>query len=871
MSRADPQVLPEAPAASDSLTTFWGAPAERVLAGLDSSTAGLSSGSAAERLARLGANQLDAQKEPSALRLFARQFVSPIELILVAATVLSGALGDWTDAVIILVILLLSGVLGFVQERGAGEAMKALLSTVQVTTAVLRDGNRREVPLSEVVPGDVALVAAGDVLPGDCLVLSSTGLSVDQSALTGETFPADKQPGTVPASSALNERLNTGFFGTHVTSGSGTVLVVRTGQATEFASISTRLGKRPERTGFEKGMTSFGLLLTKLMVVFVVAIFVINLVLQRSLLDSALFSLALAVGLTPQLLPAIVSISLAHGARLMARQRVIVRRLDAIEDFGSMTVLCSDKTGTMTSGRIELGASLALDGTPSAAVATLASLNAGLQSGWKNPIDEAVLAAHPVPAGALALDELPYDFSRKRLSILVKTEDGSSLVTKGAFDDVLRICDTAETARGVVPLAEVEAEVRRRFAELCADGFRVLAVASRSLPTGAGVGLADESAMTLRGLLSFADRVKPDAAEILGQLAASGVSVRMLTGDNHLVAGHIAAQVGLDTGTVFTGVDVDALDDTALARRVPAVQVFSELNPVQKERIVRAFRAAGHVVGYLGDGINDAPPLHAADVGITVDTAVPVAKQSAAIVLLDKDLRVILDGVRQGRRTFANTMKYIFMTTSANFGNMLSMAVAATVLPFLPLLAGQILLINLLTDLPATTIATDAVDEAQLRRPQKWDLHLIRNYTIVFGALSSVFDLTTFAVLRWGFSAPAAEFRSAWFLGSILTEVAVLFVLRTRGPFYRSRPSVWVIVSSIAVALVAVALPYSPVAGVLSLIAIPANLLGVILLVTVGYVVATELVKRVFWSRSWKRGSPLAASGSASGASPRRA
>ncbi len=830
--------------------TFWAHPKETVLENLGSSVAGLSSAKAAAVLGEAGPNRLDAHAETSALRLLARQFVSPIELILVAATVLSGILGDWTDSLIILVILVLSGLLGFIQERGAGKAMSGLLASVEVTTTVLRDGSPTSVPISSVVPGDVALVVAGDLVPGDCLVLDSTALTVDESALTGETFPAEKQPGVVAESAALGSRANTLFFGTHIASGQGSLLVVHTGRSTELASIASSLAATPTQTGFEKGMTAFGVLLTRLMVVFVVAIFVINLLLARTFVDSVLFSLALAVGLTPQLLPAIVSISLAQGARMMARRRVIVRRLDAIEDFGSMTVLCSDKTGTMTQGEITLDAALDLDGSPSTEVARWASLNAGLQAGWKNPIDQAILAAQPTEADAVALAELPYDFQRRRMSVLVKVREHAQhvLVTKGALEAVLDICTHASVGGTRVPVGRVTAAVQKRFTELSAEGYRVLGVATRTLRGTSQLTASDESGLTLIGLLAFADPAKPDAASTLADLAASGVSVRMLTGDNRLVAAHIAGLVGLDVTTTYTGREIDAIGDTALAKAVLPVQVFSELNPVQKERIVRAFRAAGHVVGYLGDGINDAPPLHAADVGITVSTAVPVAKQSAAIVLLDKDLQVLLEGIRQGRRTFANTMKYIFMTTSANFGNMLSMAIASVALPFLPLLAGQILLINLLTDLPAMTIATDSVDAQQVRKPQVWNVRLIRNYMFVFGALSTVFDLTTFVVLRTVFHAEAAEFRSAWFLGSILTEVGVLFVLRTRAPFFTSRPSRWVVVTSVVVVAVALALPFSPLAPALQLVAIPIPLVGLVVLIAVGYIVATELTKRVFWS-----------------------
>jgi Mg2+-importing ATPase len=838
---------------------LWSEPVEKALAAVDSTDAGLTSARADAALATFGANSLGTAKQASAARLLARQFLSPIVLILVAATVLAWILGDSVDSIIILIILLISGLLGFFQERGAGRAIAALLSAVEVKVHVLRDGTVRDVPITSVVPGDVAHISAGDLVPGDALVLESNGLELDESALTGETFPVDKARGTSAAASALTARSNMVFLGTHVSSGSGTVLVIGTGQSTEIGSVSARLSTAPPRTGFEKGLTAFGLLLTRIMLVLVVAIFVVNLLLHRPPLDSVLFSLALAVGLTPQLLPTIVSISLAQGARAIAKKRVIVRRLDSIEDFGSMTVLCSDKTGTMTQGQVTLDRALAVDGTASEDVARLAYLDASLQVGLKNPIDDAIIAGVTCEVSKVTkLGEIPYDFTRRRLSVLVQDGPGSpTLITKGSVDAVLAVCTTARTSDGsTVPLATVSDSVQKLFLELSNDGYRVLAVALRDIPavgsasTGPALTSAAEAKLTLVGFVTFADPAKPDAAATLADLATNGISVRMLTGDNRLVAAHIAQEVGLDASTVLTGTDIDALDDKALVSSAAKVVVFAELNPIQKERIVKAIRTSGQVVGYLGDGINDSPALHAADVGISVDSAVAVAKEAAAIVLLDKDLGVLLDGMKQGRRTFSNTMKYVYMTTSASFGNVLSMAIAAAVLPFLPLLASQILLINLLTDLPATFIATDSVDAAQLRRPQHWNVRLIRNYMLVFGALSSIFDLTTFAVLEWGFHAHAAEFRSTWFLGSILTEVTVLFVLRTRRPFFRSRPSTWIIVASIVVALVAAYIPYSPLAKPLDLVAIPLPLLLIVLLITLVYVLANEITKRVFWKPS---------------------
>lgn len=835
---------------------YWAKDSSTVLATLGSTASGLSAAQAAAALESVGPNVLASARQTSTARLLARQFLSPIVLILVAATVLAWVLGETVDSIIILVIILISGLLGFFQERGAGRAIAALLTSVAVTARVLRDGKIVDVPISAIVPGDVAQLSAGDLVPGDSIVLTVNGLQVDESALTGETFPAEKTPGTSPVASALTERANMLFLGTHVASGSGTVLVVGTGQSTEIGRVSVRLATASPKTGFEKGLTSFGFLLTRIMLVLVVAIFIINLLLGRPALDSVLFSLALAVGLTPQLLPTIVSISLAQGARAIAKKRVIVRRLDSIEDFGAMTVLCSDKTGTMTEGTVKLDRALAVDGTPSSAVERAAYLNAFLQVGLRNSIDDAIVAGIRCDTAAVTkLAEIPYDFTRRRLSVLAQDGKGAPLlVSKGALDSVLEVCTTAKNSDGsTVPIDSVRSAVNSLFADLSDGGYRVLGVATRELAGATDAAVTDEAQMTLIGFVTFADPVKPDAAATLRDLASNGISVRMLTGDNHLVATHIAKAVGLDVATVLVGSDIDGLDDVTLTASVAAVAVFAELNPVQKERIVSALRARGEVVGYLGDGINDSPALHAADVGISVDSAVPVAKEAAAIVLLDKDLSVLLDGMKQGRRTFANTMKYIFMTTSASFGNVLSMAVASAVLPFLPLLASQILLINLLTDLPATFIATDSVDAVQLTSPQHWNVRLIRNYMLVFGALSSVFDLATFAILEWGFHARVTEFRSAWFLGSILTEIAVLFVLRTRRPFFRSRPSKWIVTASAIVAVVAVALPFSPLASALDLDAIPAPLLLIVLVITIVYVVANELVKRLFWKPDQRR------------------
>jgi P-type Mg2+ transporter len=694
-----------------------------------------------------------------------------------------------------------------------------------------------------VVPGDVLLLRAGDVVPADARVLEARTLLVDEATLTGESYPAEKHPGTVAVETGLADRSNAVFLGTHVASGSGRALVVRTGAGTEFGALAAELAARDVTTRFERGIATFGLLLVRAMVVLVAAVFAVNLVLGRPLVESLLFSLALAVGLTPQLLPAIVAISLSTGARRMADQQVIVKRLDAIEDFGGMTVLCTDKTGTLTAGTTGLHAALDLLGRPDAEVLRLARLNAGLQQGFGNPLDAALMAGAPVLDPRLRLDENPYDFGRKRLSLLV---DGSPrlLVAKGAVAQVLAVCSQAQIGTAAVALSSVRPDVERRFAELSGEGHRVLALATGTM-AGTTTSVEDEADMTLRGLLVFADPAEPAALAAISDLAALGVSVRLVTGDNRLAAAKAAADAGLSTAVVLLGRDIEPLDDEQLARRAADVAVFAEVEPLHKERLVRALRSTGATVGFLGDGINDAAALHAADVGISVDTAVDVAKQAAAIVLLDKDLAVVADGVRLGRQTFANTLKYIRVTISANFGNMLSMAAAAAFLPFLPLLPRQILLLNFLSDIPATTIAADRVDPELLRRPRAWDIRSIRRFMVTFGLLSSAFDITAFLLLRTVFAAGATEFRGAWFLLSMTTELAALLVLRTSRPFWNSRPAPGLLLASGAVALLTLALPYTPPARLLGLAALPPVLLAVVLGLTIAYVVANELVKRL--------------------------
>ncbi|MCW3842271.1 magnesium-translocating P-type ATPase [Micromonospora yasonensis] len=821
---------------------FWAGPLPAALRAIRATDRGRTDAEADRLLREHGPNQVEVGRQRG-WRLLVAQFTSPIILILVAATVLSMAVGDLTDGAIILAIIVASGGLGFWQERAAGRAVDALQARVRVRAEVIRDGREVSVPVPEVVVGDLAVLRPGDVVPADCRLIDAQRLQVDQSTLTGEAFPVEKTSGETPAEADLAGRTNALWMGSHVVSGSGRAVVMRTGRNTSFAHVTARVGARPAATGFERGLTRFGLLLVRIMVVLLAAIFAANLLLGRPIIDSLLFSLALAVGLTPQMLPAIVAVSLSAGARMMATERVIVKRLEAIEDFGAMTVLLTDKTGTLTTGTVTLTASLDVSGRPDDEVGRLARLNAGLQRGFRNPMDAAIMAGQPPADERVRIAEVPYDFTRKRLSLLVDDNGSRTLITKGALSSVLDVCATARTDRGTVPVDEVRDAVQRCFADLSAQGHRVLGLAVRPLPDAGTASPADERGMILVGLLTFQDPPKPDAAQAIGRLARMGISVRLITGDNRHAASHIAGAVGL-RGEPILGADIAACPDAELAARVADTAVFAEVDPAQKERVLAALRARGAVVGFVGDGINDSPALHAADVGISVDTAVDVAKQAAAIVLLEKSLDVVADGVRLGRRTFTNTLKYIRVNTSASFGNVVSMSVATLFLPFLPLLPRQVLLLNFLSDIPYTTISTDHADPEQLERARTVDVRAIRRFMLVYGTISIAFDLAALALLRWWWHIPTDVFRAAWFIQFTVTEIIVLMVLRTNRPFLRSRPSTTLLATGALLAAVTVALPYSPLARPLGLAPPPGPVLATLAVLAVGYVAVNELTKR---------------------------
>jgi Mg2+-importing ATPase len=842
-----------------SLGSYWSQSADQLLAALGSRADGLSGDEAARRLAEYGPNALKARRRAAPLALFFNQFKSPIILLLLVATLLSAVLQDWTDAAIILVIVLGSAILSFTPEYRAGNAAEKLRARVSPRVTALRDGQVVSVPAEDVVSGDVLQLSAGSLIPADCLLVEARDFFVNQAVLTGETFPVEKQPGVVGAAAGLAERTNCVFMGTNVRSGSARVLVVQTGAATAFGQIAERLTLRPPMTEFERGIRRLGYLLSEVTLLLVFAVFAINVLFHKPPLDSLLFSLALAVGLTPQLLPAIININLSKGSQAMAAGGVIVRRLASIENFGSMDVLCTDKTGTLTLGVVQLDAACDARGDASEEVLRYAFLNASYQTGLENPLDEAVIAEagkHGLDLGSYAkTDEVPYDFVRKRLSVIVTDPSGLSLmIIKGALEGVLGICTHVRRDGADVPLdAAGREDIETRYAEWSSQGYRVLGVAVKPAACGT-LGLTpcardDEKDMTFAGFLLFFDPPKPGVGETVADLARLGVRLVVITGDNKLVAAHTAQAIGMDVTGLLTGGDLNRMTDEALWHAAGETNVFAEVDPNQKERIILAQKKLGHVVGYMGDGINDAPALHAADVGISVDTAVDVAKEAADFVLLQHDLAVLHQGILEGRKTFANTLKYVFMATSANFGNMFSVAGASLFLPFLPLLPKQILLINFLTDLPEMTIANDNVDQESLTQPRRWDIGFIRRFMLVFGPLSSVFDFATFAALLWLFHATPAQFRTGWFTESVLSAVLIVFVLRSRLPIGRSRPARLMMLVSAAVGLATLLLPYTPLGPLLDFVPLPPSYLAAIAGIIGLYFAAAEVTKRWFFRR----------------------
>ena len=837
-----------------TLDRFWDVPQRDLLVLLEATPAGLTSAEAKQRLRVHGPNSLVAESRFAPLISFLRFFANPLVLILLGASAISIVLGDHVGGAIIIAIVLLSVVVNFYVEFQARHAVEDIRKQVATTAAVVRDGHELELPVAELVPGDIVRLNAGDLAPADARLLDSKDLHVRESALTGESLPVDKAAGDLPAGQhTIADASNSVFLGTAVQTGIGTAVIVRTGKDTAFGAIAQRLATRPPETEFGRGIRHFGLMITRVMMLLVLFVLMVNLLLHRPLLESFLFSVALAVGMTPEMMPMIITISLAQGARRMARKKVLVKQLAAIEDFGSIEILCSDKTGTLTEGEIALDRHVDVEGRDNDEVLRFVYLNSYFQAGIKSPLDDAILKyARPAITEYEKVDEIPFDFNRKRLSVVVRRGGEDLLITKGEAESMFAICATVTIDGAPQPFDESRrAQAMETLKKLSADGYRALGVAVRKVEKQDAYAVAAEREMTLAGFAAFLDPPKEGIVAVLEALKKNGVSVVIMTGDNQYVTQKVAHDVGLPTDRIVTGEKVDTMDDAALAYQAEHGAIFARVSPEQKNRVILGLKARGHVVGYIGDGINDAPSLHTADVGISVMNGVDVAKDAAKIILLEKDLGVLNDGVMEGRRCFANIMKYIIMGTSSNFGNMFSMAAASLFLKFLPMLPTQILLNNFLYDTSQIAVPGDNVDPALLHKPKRWQIAFIRQFMTIIGPISSIYDFLTFGVLLWMFHAGtnAALFRTGWFVESLATQTLVVFVIRTAGNPFQSRPSGQLLMSVVAVAVVGAVLPYTPLGPLLGFTPLPLSLLGAISLLGLTYLFLVQAVKTWFYRR----------------------
>lgn len=837
------------------MKNFWSYDANDILNNLDTRTKGLSSQEAKDRIDKLGENIFEDKKSASKFMIFISQFKNPITMILIFAAFLSIFLHDYSDGVIILTIIMISALLSYRNESKASDAVKKLLSTVSVTSAVLRDGKFQEINNSKLTVGDIISVKTGDMIPADCLLLESNSLEMDESSLTGETFPVEKIPGKVSSSMVLSKIKNSLWMGTHVVSGSGKAVIVNLAKDSEFGKITSALSSKDLDTDFEKGIKNFGNLILHVTTVLIGLIFIFNIVLDKPFLESFMFALALSVGLTPQMLPAIISVNLSKGAKRMSKQGVIVKKLNSIENFGSMTIMCSDKTGTITEGKIKLDSAINFKGEKSETLKTLATINSYFQEGYKNPIDQAILKdCKKKFSGYKKLFEIPYSFENKLLSVAVKTDSEFSnknmMITKGALENIIEVCDRYEKSdKSTGNLNEVKAEILSLFNSYSSKGFRVLGLAYKNI---AGIDFENEKAegLIFKGLLVFVDPLKDNIKDVIKQMNNLGVSLKMITGDNRLIAKNVGSQIGLDPDKIIVGEELDSHSISQLGKKVSNIDIFAEISPNQKEKIILAYKQRGEIVGYMGDGINDSPAIKAADVGISVNTAADTAKDAASIVLLKNSLKVLVSGIKEGRRTFINTLKYIFVATSANFGNMFSMAGASVFLKFLPLLPKQILLTNLLTDLPSLQIASDSVDEDWLKKPVKWDMKFIKRFMIIFGITSSVFDYITFVVLLLVFNADEKFFQTGWMLESVISAVMVMLVVRTARPFLKSKPSKKLFFAIVGIVAVLIAIAYSPINSYFGLISLPIEAFALLLAISLLYAMTAELLKKNFYKHN---------------------
>ena len=852
-------------------------PAEDIVSRLGTSiTAGLSPEEVTERQEQYGSNEVAKSGKRPVIIGFLSHFWSPVTIILIIAAIVSGVLGNPINTAIILSIVMVSVILDFTQEYRAGKAAEALRKRVATTATVLRGGVKQDIDVTLLVPGDVITLSAGDIVPADSRIISARDFFVDQSALTGESFPLEKTADLVSKADVkvTANWQNYIFMGTSVTNGTATAVITRTGNATEYGEIVRESAEKKPPTEFEGGLRRFGYLIMQVTFALVIFVFFINALLKRDIMESLLFSVALAVGLTPGLLPMILSINLARGAAAMSKKGVIVKRLASIQNFGSMDVLCADKTGTLTENRVTLILHVDFDGKENEKVFIYSVLNSRYQTGLRNALDEAILRFRDTNTDQYKrIDEIPFDFIRRRLSVVVEEKGVTTLVTKGAPEEIAEVISQYELNGEVHEItADVRERIGQKYRDLSSQGFRVLGVCYRKMKENKTTfNIADEKDMIFLGFIAFMDPLKESARESLELLRQHGIKLKILTGDNEIVAGQICQALGfrtfqvsrsrrLDDSTGFVRTievqpinivpssEIQDMNDDALARVVETADIFTRVNPAQKNRIMNALKANGHVVGFIGDGINDTPSMKVADVSISVTNAVDIAKESADIILLQNDLKVVSDGVIEGRKTFGNTMKYIMMAISSNFGNMFSAAGASLFLSFLPMLPIQLLLNNLLYSFAQLALPSDNVDQSYIQKPRRIQTSFIRNFMLIFGPVSSIFDFLTFGVMIWGFHASQSLFQTAWFVESLFTQTLVIFVIRTEGvPFWKSKPNLLLVLNIFIILAISLALPYTIIGDFFSFVPLPLTFLLVLVAFIIVYLFLVEFMKRWFY------------------------
>jgi len=823
---------------------------EELLRKLSCSEYGLSSQEAKKRLEEYGLNDISLKDKRSTIEIFLSQFKSPLILVLLGATVIAGVVGDQQDALIILGIVVINACLSFYQEFKSEKALAELRKYISFNAKALRDGKEVELDVKELVPGDLVFLEIGDIVPADLRVIESKDLTLNESVVTGESFPVHKIIESIALPDAQpSQQKNIAFMGTNVASGEGKGIVVATAEKTEFGRTATVLSAKEPPTDFQKSIKKFGNFLIKIIFALTIFVFVINSLLGRNLLESFLFALALAVGITPELLPLIITISLSAGAMHLAKKKMIVKRLVSIEDLGNIDVLCMDKTGTLTENQITLEDYFDADGIKSRELIELglacnsAIIGKGKATG--NIIDSAIWNYAQKQGIQIKkfnkIEEIEFDYERRRMSTVIEEKGKRILICKGAPESILSVCNSTQKEKDLI----------KKFNELSNEGFRVVAIASKEIGKKKNYSIEDENGLNFKGLLAFLDPPKKTAIHSLKEFQKLNVELKVLTGDNELVTGEICREIGLKIkGKIVLGSEIEKMNEIEFLKAIEENNVFARITPEQKFRIVEGLGKRGHIVGFLGDGVNDAPALKAADVGITVDSAVDIAKDSAEIILLQKSLMVVAEGIQHGRKTFGNIIKYIFNTMSANFGNMITLAVSSVFLPFIPLLPSQILLANLVSDVPLITVSTDNVDEDYLHKPKRWNIKTISNFMVYFGIISSVFDFITIGFLMLIVGADAAIFRTAWFLESVLSEIIVTFAIRTKRSFWKSHPSKVLIYSSIAAMILTIALIYSPIAFIFKFesLAIPVLIsIGVIIL---AYFLLVEGAKKRFFQKN---------------------